>query len=63
MAAPPPLLLVVGNEGEGVAREIVARCDSTVTIPVAPTVESLNVTVAASVILASLASGTDTYTE
>jgi TrmH family RNA methyltransferase len=58
-----PLLLVVGNEGAGVAPEIVARCDSTVTIPVLATVESLNVTVAASVILASLASGTDTYTE
>jgi TrmH family RNA methyltransferase len=58
-----PLLLVVGNEGQGVAPEIVARCDSTVTIPLAAGVESLNVTVAASVILASLASGTDSYTE
>jgi TrmH family RNA methyltransferase len=58
-----PLLLVVGNEGQGVAPEIVARCDSTVTIPVSPTVESLNVTVAASVILASLAARTDSYTE
>jgi tRNA G18 (ribose-2'-O)-methylase SpoU len=57
------LLLVVGNEGAGVAPEIVARCDSTVTVSISPTVESLNVTVAASVILASVASGTDTYTE
>jgi len=33
-----------------------------VTIPIAAAVESLNVTVAASVILASLAGGTDSYT-
>jgi len=58
-----PLLLVVGNEGQGIASEIVARCDSTVTIPASPTVESLNVTVAASVILASLDGRTDSYTE
>ncbi len=57
-----PLLLVVGSEGQGVAPEIVARCDRTVTIPTSPTVESLNVTVAASVILASLAARTDSYT-
>jgi TrmH family RNA methyltransferase len=58
-----PLLLVVGNEGQGVAPEIVARCDTTVTVPLAAGVESLNVTVAASIILASLVSGTDSYTE
>ena len=58
-----PLLLVAGNEGQGVAPEIVARCDRTVTIPTSPAVESLNVTVAASVILAALAARTDSYTE
>jgi TrmH family RNA methyltransferase len=57
-----PLLLVVGNEGQGVAPEIAARCEATVTIPLAGHVESLNVTVAASVILASLAGKTDSYT-
>jgi len=57
-----PLLLVIGNEGQGVAPEIAARCDATVTIPLAGNVESLNVTVAASVILASLAGKTDSYT-
>jgi TrmH family RNA methyltransferase len=57
-----PLLLVVGNEGQGIAPEILSGCDRTVTIPIAAAVESLNVTVAASVILASLAGGTDSYT-
>ena len=57
-----PLLLVVGNEGQGIAVEILAHCDRNVTIPIAAAVESLNVTVAASVILASLAGGTDSYT-
>jgi TrmH family RNA methyltransferase len=58
-----PLLLVLGNEGQGVAPEIASRCDGAVTIPIAATVESLNVTVAASVILATLAGRTDSYTE
>ena len=43
--------IVVGGEGPGLSNEIVARCDQRVTIPMAPPVESLNVTVAAAILL------------
>jgi RNA methyltransferase, TrmH family len=50
-----PLLLVVGNEGQGLGADVLDRCSSTVTVPLAGGVESLNVTVAASLVLAHLA--------
>lgn len=46
-----PLVLALGSEGAGLAAGIVARLDRSVTIPLAPPVESLNVAVAAAVAL------------
>ncbi len=46
-----PLALVVGSEGAGLAREIMAQVDDTVAIPHSPRVESLNAGVAASIVL------------
>ena len=43
--------LLLGGEGPGLSDEIVARCDARVTIPMAPDVESLNVAVAAAVLV------------
>lgn len=50
-----PLLLVLGNEGQGLSEEVFAGCARHVTIPLQGAVDSLNVAVAAGVILASLA--------
>ncbi|HXH23895.1 MAG TPA: RNA methyltransferase, partial [Vicinamibacterales bacterium] len=43
--------LLVGGEGPGLDDALVARCDRRVTIPMAPPVESLNVAVAAGVLV------------
>jgi TrmH family RNA methyltransferase len=43
--------VVVGGEGPGLADDIVALCEERVTIPMSPTVESLNVAVAAAILL------------
>lgn len=53
-----PLLLALGNEGQGLAAEIVAACQETVSIPLSGGVESLNITVAAGVFLAFIAGAT-----
>jgi len=50
-----PLLLVLGSEGRGVRPGALAACTERVTIPLARGVESLNVAVAAGIILAALA--------
>ena len=50
-----PLLLAVGNEGVGLSQAILDVCDERVTVPLSGGVESLNVTVAAGVVLAALA--------
>jgi TrmH family RNA methyltransferase len=49
-----PLLLAFGNEGQGLAPEVVAACRSHVHVPLAGGVESLNVAVTAGIVLASL---------
>lgn len=49
------LLLAFGSEGAGLDRELDERADLRITIPVSAPVESLNVTVAASVVLHELA--------
>ncbi len=49
------LVLALGSEGLGLAGDLSARADVRITIPVARPVESLNVTVAASVVLHELA--------
>lgn len=49
-----PLLLALGNEGQGVSAEVAARCDEVVSIPLSGAVESLNIAVAAGILLAGL---------
>jgi TrmH family RNA methyltransferase len=46
-----PTALLIGNEGNGVPEDIAARADGAVTIPCPGPVESLNASVAASVLL------------
>lgn len=46
-----PLVLVVGSEGEGLARLTRDHCDSLAAIPISSQVESLNASVAASIAL------------
>ncbi|MFT3970908.1 MAG: 23S rRNA (guanosine(2251)-2'-O)-methyltransferase RlmB [Micropruina sp.] len=46
-----PVLLVVGSEGEGLARLVRENCDVLVSIPISSDVESLNASVAASIAL------------
>jgi tRNA G18 (ribose-2'-O)-methylase SpoU len=47
--------LVLGNENEGLSEEWLRRCDRRVTIPMRPGAESLNVGVAAGILLYELA--------
>lgn len=54
-AFPRPLVLVVGNEREGVGPTVRAQCDELITIPGTGAVGSLNVSIAASVLVAELA--------
>lgn len=49
--APPRLALAVGNEGSGLTGDARSRASHTVSIPTAPTVESLNVAVATGILL------------
>jgi TrmH family RNA methyltransferase len=46
-----PVALLIGNEGSGVPDELAAKCDGALTIPCPGPVESLNASVAASVLL------------
>jgi RNA methyltransferase, TrmH family len=50
-AAAPPLCLIVGNEGAGVSQALAARAAQRVAIPLRAGAESLNVAVAAGIIL------------
>jgi RNA methyltransferase, TrmH family len=50
-----PLLLALGNEGQGLAPEILSTCSVAVTVALSRGVESLNVAVTAGVLLAFLA--------
>jgi TrmH family RNA methyltransferase len=53
--APPARLgLIVGNEGSGLSSEARTRADRLVALPIASTVESLNVAVAAGILLYEL---------
>ena len=47
----PATGLLVGGEGPGLPDDVVDRCDARVTIPMAPAVESLNVAVAAAILV------------
>lgn len=53
--AADPLVLVIGSEGKGLSRLVRQTCDVTVSIPISGTVESLNASVAAGVVLADVA--------
>lgn len=46
-----PVAIVVGSEGEGLAPDVTAACDELVSIPLRGPVESLNVSVAAGLLL------------
>lgn len=52
-----PTLLVVGNEREGMTDRVRAQCDAVVKIPGSGAVESLNVAVAAGVLVAEMMRG------
>ena len=52
--APNRLAIAVGNEGAGVGSEVRSRAAKTVSLPISSTVESLNVAVAAGIILYEL---------
>jgi TrmH family RNA methyltransferase len=52
--APPRLAIAVGNEGAGLSAEIRAKAERTVSLPISGSVESLNVAVAAGIILYEL---------
>ena len=52
--APPRLAVALGNEGSGLSAEIRAVARKTISLPIAANVESLNVAVAAGIILYEL---------
>ena len=52
--APARVALVVGNEGAGVSPEARGRAERTIALPISSTVESLNVAVAAGILLYEL---------
>ncbi|WP_070121834.1 TrmH family RNA methyltransferase [Bacillus marinisedimentorum] len=51
MTAERPYALIVGNEGSGVTPELLAQTDQNLYIPISGKAESLNVTVAAGILL------------
>lgn len=53
--ADQPLLVVVGSEGKGLSRLVRETCDQIVSVPMSSAVESLNASVAASVVLYEVA--------
>jgi len=46
-----PVAFIIGNEGAGVPKDVLAQADETVAIPQASSVESLNAGIAASILL------------
>jgi TrmH family RNA methyltransferase len=54
MLPPPRLGLIVGNEGSGLSSQTRERASRLVALPIAPAVESLNVAVAAGILLYEL---------
>lgn len=49
--SPPKIALVLGNEVEGLGRSVLPECDAVIEIPMRGKKESLNVSVAAGIIL------------
>jgi len=52
---PRPCVVVLGNEQKGLSKQVRQRCDAVVRIPGSSLMQSLNVSVAAGVVLAELA--------
>ena len=50
-----PVVVVVGSEGKGLSRLVGETCDDILSIPMTSTVESLNASVAAGVVLSEFA--------
>ena len=44
-------IIILGNEGQGISKQLLSLCDEIVTIPLSPDCESINVAVAASIIM------------
>jgi len=44
-------VIILGNEGQGVSKELLALCDEMITIPLSSSFDSLNVAIAASIIM------------
>lgn len=49
------IAIVIGNEGQGVSQNVIAKCDGVVTIPMTGTNQSLNASVAAGVLMYEVA--------
>jgi TrmH family RNA methyltransferase len=56
-SADPPIALVLGNEGAGVPAALAERAEQRVAVPLAPGAESLNVAVAAGILLYEVTRG------
>ena len=52
-----PLVLIAGNEGDGVSPAVLGMCDATVRIPLDPAIDSLNVATAVAIALYRLRDG------
>ncbi len=46
-----PVVLVIGNEGKGISRNVKKHCDYSVTLPMKGSVQSLNASVAAGILM------------
>jgi TrmH family RNA methyltransferase len=44
-------IIILGNEGKGISKQLLSLCDEIVTIPLSLECESINVAVAASIIM------------
>lgn len=51
----PPVAVVFGNEGEGLSRLVRERCDQLISIPMFSSIDSLNVSVSAGIVLFEIA--------
>ncbi|HEY8540901.1 MAG TPA: 23S rRNA (guanosine(2251)-2'-O)-methyltransferase RlmB [Pseudothermotoga sp.] len=51
----PPVAVVFGNEGEGLSRIVKERCDQLISIPMFSSIDSLNVSVSAGIVLFEIA--------
>ncbi|MDR0381843.1 MAG: RNA methyltransferase [Oscillospiraceae bacterium] len=61
-AFPPDMVLLLGNEGEGLSRALLARADGAVWIPLRPGCDSLGVAAAAAIFLHSLSINSEQIT-